>query len=87
MTPADIIMAASTVVTALCAVGALRYVRQAARDARWSRRALEGEQHSDGLIETVAENARRSTRNKRVLRREGLRTDGGDVFEFGDSNE
>ncbi|WP_232703157.1 hypothetical protein [Halobacterium wangiae] len=71
------IMQASAIITAACAVGALRYVRRAARDARWSRRALEGEEYSDGLIETVARNARRSTRNERALKREGLRTDGG----------
>jgi len=70
-------IAISAVVTALCALGTVGYVRQAARDARWSRRALEGEEHTDGLIETVAENVKRSRRNKRALRREGLRTDGG----------
>jgi len=73
----QVVMAVCAVVTALSAVGALGYVRRAARDARWSRRALEGEEHSEGLIETVAENFKRSRRNKRALRREGLRTDGG----------
>jgi len=73
----QVVMAISAVVTALCALGTVGYVRRAARDARWSRRALEGEEHTDGLIETVAENVRRSRRNKRALRREGLRTDGG----------
>jgi|GEM_PF-2347169 len=73
----QVVMAVCAVVTALAAVGAFGYVRQAAEDARWSRRALEGEAHSDGLIQAVAENRQRSRRNKRVLRREGLRTDGG----------
>jgi len=77
MTWTQVIMAVSAVVTALSALGAFSYTRQAAKDARWSRRALEGEEHSDGLIETVAKNAKRSRRNRRVLRREGLRTDGG----------
>jgi hypothetical protein len=73
----QVVMAISAVVTALSALGALSYTRRAARDARWSRRALEGEQHSDGLIERVAENTQRSRHNNRALRREGLRTDGG----------
>lgn len=77
MTWTQVVMAISAVVTALSALGALSYTRRAARDARWSRRALEGEEHTDGLIETVAENVQRSRRNKRALRREGLRTDGG----------
>ncbi len=77
MTWTQVIMAVSAVVTALSALGAFSYTRQAAKDARWSRRALEGEEHSDGLIETVAKNVKRSRRNRRVLRREGLRTDGG----------
>ncbi|GAA0276982.1 hypothetical protein [Halobacterium noricense] len=77
MSMTDLIMAASAVVTALSAFGAFTYTRRAARDARWSRRALEGEEHSDGLIETVATNLKRSRRNARALRREGLRTDGG----------
>jgi len=77
MTWTQVVMAISALVTAGCALGTVGYVRRAAKDARWSRRALEGEEHSDGLIERVAKNAQRSRRNKRVLRREGLRTDGG----------
>jgi hypothetical protein len=68
---------ASAIITAACALGALRYVRRAAQDARWSRRALEGEEYSEGLIEMVTANARRSTKNKRALQRQGVRTDGG----------
>lgn len=83
MTWAQVVMAVSAAVTAACAVGTVGYVRRAARDARWSRRALEGEEHSDGLIETVAKNEKRSRRNTRVLRREGLRSDGGEPTTFG----
>lgn len=83
----QVVMAVSAVITALCALGTVGYVRRAARDAHWSRRALEGEEHSDGLIQTVDENARRSERNKRALRREGIRTDGGPAYSFGDSDE
>ncbi|SEW10052.1 hypothetical protein [Halobacterium jilantaiense] len=77
MTWTQVVMAISAVITALSALGALSYTRQAARDARWSRRALEGEQHSDGLIECVEENEQRSRANERALRRVDLRTDGG----------
>lgn len=77
MTWTQVVMAISAVVTAACALGTVGYIRRAARDARWSRRALEGEEHSDGLIETVGKNAKRTRRNRRALRREGLRTDGG----------
>ena len=78
MTPTQIVLAACAVVTALASVGAFSYTRSAARDAAWSRRALEGEQHSDGLIETVEENEQRSQANARALRRAELRTDGGE---------
>lgn len=78
----QVVIAVSAVVTALAALGAFNYVRSAARDAAWSRRALEGEEHSDGLIETVAENAHRSVRNEHALRREGLRADGSGSIEF-----
>jgi len=77
MTWTQVVVAVSAVITALSALGAFSYTRRAARDARWSRRALEGEEHTDGLIETVMENVKRSRRNKKALRREGLRTDGG----------
>ena len=73
----QVVMAISALVTALCALGTVGYVRQAAKDARWSRRALEGEQHSDGLIETVDENEQRSRANAQALRRADMRTDGG----------
>ncbi|WP_353634594.1 hypothetical protein ABSL23_02245 [Halobacterium sp. NMX12-1] len=83
----QVVMAVCAIITALCALGTVGYVRRAARDAHWSRRALEGEEHSDGLIQRVAENTQRSKRNKRVLRREGLRADGGPEYTFGDSDE
>jgi len=78
MTPTQIVLATCAVVTALSAVGAFSYTRRAAQDARWSRRALEGEKHSDGLIETVEENEQRTRANAQALRRADLRTDGGD---------
>jgi len=78
MSPLQVILAACAVVTALSSLGALSYTRNAAKDARWSRRALEGEQHSDGLIETVEENEQRSRANTRALRRADMRTDGGE---------
>lgn len=78
MNATNAIMALSAIVTALSALGAFRYVRQAARDAAWSRRALEGEANRSGLIETVAANRQRSRQNELALRRAELRTDGGD---------
>lgn len=77
MSFAESIMAVSAVVTALSAAGAFRYVRQAAQDATFSRRALEGEANREGLIETVAANEQRSRTNVEALRDAGLRTDGG----------
>lgn len=77
MTATQVVMAVSAVVTALSALGTFAYIRQTARDARWSRRALEGEKHSDGLIERVEDNEQRSRANTRALRDADLRTDGG----------
>jgi len=78
VTLTDVVLSGSAVVTALASVGAFRYVRDAAADAAFSRRALEGERHSRGLISRVKENERRSVENERVLRRADLRTDGGE---------
>lgn len=84
MTALQAVMAVSAIVTALSALGAFEYVRRFAADAAWSRRALEGEEHSDGLIQTVERVEKRSRQNSRALRREGALPDGGTVQEASD---